>query len=64
MPTSARQNAPVFTEIFGESAAAQRVDVGIDPYTGAAAPERLPFEQRGALYYAQTRVPGAGTRVF
>ena len=35
MPTSPRQNAPVFTEIFGEFAGSQWVpwvDVGIDPY--------------------------------
>ena len=32
MPTSARQNAPFFTEIRGEFVTSQRVDVGIDPY--------------------------------
>ena len=32
MPTLLRQNAPVFTEIFGEFAGSQWVDVGIDPY--------------------------------
>ena len=32
MPTSLRQNAPVFTEIFGEFAGSQWVDVGIAPY--------------------------------
>ena len=32
MPTSARAEQTVFTELFGEFAAAQRVDVGIDPY--------------------------------
>ena len=32
MPASPRQNAPVFTEIFGEFDGAQWVDVGIDPY--------------------------------
>ena len=32
MPASLRQNAPVFTEIFGEFAGSQWVDVGIDPY--------------------------------
>ena len=32
MPASPRQNAPVFTEIFGEFAGSQWVDVGIDPY--------------------------------
>ena len=32
MPTSARQNMAVFTEIYGEFAASQRADVGIGPY--------------------------------
>ena len=32
MPASPRQNAPVFTEIFGEFAGSQWVDVGIGPY--------------------------------
>ena len=32
MPTSARQNIPFLTEIFGKFATSQRVDVGIDPY--------------------------------
>ena len=33
MPTSARQDAPVFTEIFGKFATSQRADVGIGPYS-------------------------------
>ena len=32
MPTSARQNALLFTVICGEFTAAQRADVGIGPY--------------------------------
>ena len=32
MPTSARQNWAVFTELFGKFAIASGADVGIDPY--------------------------------
>ena len=36
MPTSARQNMAVFTEIYGEFDPSQRADVGIGPYREAA----------------------------
>ena len=36
MPTSARQNLAVFTEIYGEFGTSHRADVGIGPYWEAA----------------------------
>ena len=33
MPTSARQDAPVFTEISDKFVTSQRADVGIGPYS-------------------------------
>ncbi len=36
MPTSARQNMAVFTEIYGKFGTSQRADVGIGPYWEAA----------------------------
>ena len=35
MPTSARQNAPFFSGIYGGFAISQRADVDIGPYNGA-----------------------------
>ena len=40
MPTSARQNMAVFTEIYGEFVTSQRADVGIGPYREAAGAAR------------------------
>ena len=36
MPTSARQNLAIFTEIYGEVGTSKPADVGIGPYWEAA----------------------------
>ena len=51
MPTSARQNAPFFTEICGEFVTSQWTDVGIGPYRALC---RFAAAQRAAQGPAST----------